>query len=145
MRLVKAIIFLLVSSTFYTCSVNQWDVDSYISKFERNRKDFERLVYLLKGSNLKAGPPINENELSKNIQIILKNLDVVDVNLIVRCQGITEYQFTTSWSNNATVYFTKQSCDKEQVVKGYHAKKSEMIEVWGLGNDWTMWIDYDFI
>ena len=41
-------------------------------------------------------------------------------------------------------YFTKNICDKTQTVKGYHLKGG-MIEVWGLGDGWLMWIDYDYI
>ena len=43
-----------------------------------------------------------------------------------------------------TVYFNKNDCEKVQTKIGYHSK-STMIEVWGLGNGWYMWIDYDFI
>ncbi len=146
MKATTIIIYFFLILTLSYCSVNKWDVSRYRSKFEAHKKDFETLVHLLKEQNIKIGFPINENELPENIQIILQDLDISDVNLnITQCQGLIDYQFTSSWSSKATLYFSKDNCNKEQTIKGYHANISEMIEVWGLGDEWTMWIDHDFI
>ena len=129
-----------------SCSINKWDTDRYRNKFEANKKDFETLVQLLKQQDVKVGFSINENELPDSIVGILNDLDISDVNLnLSQCQGAVNYQFTSFWSSKATLYFSKDTCNKEQTKKGYHAKSSEMIEVWGLGDGWTMWIDHDFI
>lgn len=135
------IIFLI---TFSSCSVNNWDIKSYQKKFEVHKNDFETLVSLLKAENIRAGYPINENNLPENIQNIIEDLNISNIN-ITQCKDLVDYEFTSSWSSKATLYFSKDSCNKEQTIKGYHAKTSEMIEVWGLGDGWVMWIDYDFI
>jgi hypothetical protein len=139
------ICFFLILTNF-GCAVNKLDVDSYKGKFQANKKGFDTLVQLLKEQTLRVGYSINENELPDNIQTILDELEISDVNLdVTQCQGITGYQFTSSWSSKATLNFSKNTCDKDQTVQGYHAKISEMIEVWGLGDGWSMWIDHDFI
>lgn len=131
------IIFLI---TFSSCSVNNWDIKSYQKKFEVHKT----LVSLLKAENIRAGYPINENNLPENIQNIIEDLNISNIN-ITQCKDLVDYEFISSWSSKATLYFSKDSCNKEQTIKGYHAKTSEMIEVWGLGDGWVMWIDYDFI
>lgn len=143
---VITIIMCVLFLTTPSCSVNTWDVDRYKSKFQANKTDFDTLVHLLKGPSLRVGYSINENELPESIQTILHDLEISAVSLNTTvCEGVIDYQFISSWSSKATLYFSKDSCDKEQTVKGYYSKKSEMIEVWGLGDGWTMWIDHDFI
>lgn len=142
----KAVLLLFVVLACCSCSVNSWDVSRYQGKFERNKKDFEQLVRLLKSQNLKAGYPVNENELTGDIRDVLDDLDISEVNLdYTDCQGPVSYEFAVSWSLKATVYFKKMACSKEETRKGYHANITEMVEVWGLGDGWMMWIDHDFI
>lgn len=143
----KTILYLLfITLVISGCSVNNWDVNRYKRKFEANKEDFEKLVNLLKHENIKVGYSVRRNELSDRVQQILNELDIYDVVLdITQCPNVIEYQFTSSWSRKATLYFSKNICNKEQTVKGFHSTPTEMIEVWGLGDDWTMWIDHDFI
>ncbi len=146
MKLVNIIICFFWTLSLSCRSVNNSDIYRYKRKFERHKKDFENLVRLLKTQNIKVGYPINENVLPESIQTILINLDISDVNLnLTQCDNIADYQFTSSWSSKATLYFSKDTCNKRQTEKGFHDKTSKMIEVWGLGDDWIMWIDHDFI
>ena len=137
---------MVIAFSITSCSVNSCDINRYKSKFESNKQDFEKLVQLLKQQDIRIGYSINENELTEDTKAILRVLDINDVNLnITSCQGLIDYQFTSSWSRKATLYFSKDSCNKEQTIKGYHANLTEMVEIWGLGDGWTMWIDHDFI
>lgn len=146
MKAITIIICFFLVLTNSGCSVNNWDIDRYKSKFQTNKKSFDTLVHLLKEQSLKVGFSINENELPESIQTILHDLEISDVNLnTTHCNGVISYQFTSSWSSKATLYFSKDSCDKEQAVNGYYSNSSEMIEVWGLGEGWIMWIDHDFM
>jgi hypothetical protein len=130
-----------------TCRINSWDVFRYKNKFERNKKEFEQLVNLLKTQNIRVGYSINPNELPDEIQERLNKLDITDVNLNdTNCEGLAEFEFTTSWCSAAHLYISKDSCDMEQTKNGYHRETdSSLIEIWGLGDGWYMWIDYDFI
>ena len=146
MRTVSSIIFLMLALSFTNCSINQWDVNRYISRFERNQKDFDTLVALLKTENIQVGYPIYQNKLSERTRNLIYELDLSDTHVTTTaCPYTPDYEFATSWSLKATVYFTKTVCNKEQTIKGYHARVSESVEVWGLGNGWMMWIDHDFI
>jgi hypothetical protein len=128
-----------------TCSVNSWDVYRYKSKFDRNKKELEQLINLLKTQNIRVGYFINQNELPDEITEYLDKLDINDLNLnLTNCEGLAQFEFTTSWCRAATLYFSKDPCDNRQTVKGFH-DNSGMIEIWGLGDGWCMWIDHDFI
>jgi hypothetical protein len=144
---VKAILILfLVTLALPSCSVNSFDISRYQNKFEAHKGEFEELVSLLKLQSIKVGYPIDVNELPKNIKIILDNLNISHVTTTASsCKDTPAYEFTTSWSGKATLYFSKDSCNLLQTNKGYHEKVSNTIELWGMGNEWLMWIDYDFI
>jgi hypothetical protein len=146
MKVAAIIFYFTLSVVVHSCSVNSDDINRYQTRFESHKQEFGILVKLLKEQNLRVGYSIRENELPENIRTLLQKLEISAVNLnTTECQDIVYYQFTSSWSSMATLYFSKDSCDKVQAVKGYHSKSSEMIEVWGLGDGWIMWIDYDFI
>lgn len=146
MKFVTIIICFFWTLSFSSCSVNDYDINRYKSKFEKHKKDFDKLVGLLQTQNIKIGYPINESDLPESIQDILRKLNISDVNLnLTKCEGFVEYQFTSSWSRKATLHFSKDACYSEQTEKDFHGKTSEMIEVWDLGDEWTMWIDHDFM
>lgn len=146
MKVITIVIFLILFVVAPSCSVNKYDINRFQARFESKRQMFETLVQLLDKQNLRVGHSINENELPENVQEILQNLEISTISLNhTQCQGVLDYQLTTTWSRTSTLYFSKDKCDKIQTVKGYHSKHSEMIEVWGLGEGWIMWIDYDFI
>jgi hypothetical protein len=146
MKVITFLFSLVIMVICCSCSVNKSDIRKFKVKFGENKNAFENLVELLKSQNLKVGYSINENELPKNIQELLENLKISDINILTTdCKDISNYQFRTSWSKNATLYFSKDHCNKQQANQEYHSKVSDMIEVWGLGDDWVMWIDYDYI
>jgi hypothetical protein len=146
MKLQTIIICLLVTITLGNCSVGSSDIETYKGKFYAHKNTFNNIVTRLRTENIKVGFTVNENELSADVQKILAELGIKDINTsMTTCNGVVEYQFTSIWSSNATLYFSKNECNKQQSKTGFHSKMSEMIEVWGLGNDWIMWIDYDTI
>lgn len=146
MKVQKTFFLFFLSFCFCNCSVSDKDIKHYKYKFELHRKDFENLITLLSEQNLEKGFSINENNLSDNIKSILKKLSVSRISINnSSCNVLNKYEFTSNWCGNATLYFSKDVCDKQQTEKGFHTKHSEMIEVWGLGNDWVMWLDYDFV
>jgi len=127
------------------CTPYSYDISRYKKKFEAHRSDFDSLVSLLKAQNLQNGPPINENNLPDEIKRQLAALEISDVSILGRCKDTTVYEFTSNWIKKAALHFSWDLCDKEQSVKGYHGMGGKMIEIWGLGDGWIMWIDYDFI
>ena len=146
--ILKIIIFIFLSFTLTKCQVTKSDTENYIEKFSENKIEFDLLAKKISQDKLllgKIGYSINKNEIDSILQTELENIGVDNINLkYSECEKITEVEFVMNWTKNATVYFNKNDCKKEQTKIGYHSKTT-MIEVWGLGNGWCMWIDYDFI
>lgn len=144
MSLKTIIIAFSLCLVHFNCSVSKSDIAEYKNKFETNRKEFENLIVLLKGQNLRVGYAINENDLPKNIQGILDDLDISSISVkVTDCKELPAYEFVTAWSDRATLYFSKDYCTQVQTAKTYHVQLSPMIEVWGMGDNWVMVIDYD--
>ena len=89
---------------------------------------------------------IRPEELPKNIQNELTTRGVV--RLTVNNTECKEVEYTTNWTDYpiGTLYLTWTTCDSVQTKQGYyHDYYSKFIEVWGLGNNWLIWVDSDFI
>ena len=146
--ILKIIILIFLSFTLTKCQVTKSDTENYIEKFSENKIEFDFLAKKISQDKLllrKICYSINKNEIDSILQTKLENIGVDNINLqYSECEKITEVEFVMNWTKNATVYFNKNDCNKEQTKIGYHSKTT-MIEVWGLGNGWYMWIDYDFI
>ena len=146
--ILKIIILIVLCFTLTKCQITKSDTENYIEKFNENKIEFDLLAKKIGQDKLllkKIGYSINENELDSILKTELENIGVEDINLKhSECEKIAEVEFVMNWTKNATVYFNKNDCEKEQTKVGYDSK-STMIEVWGLGNGWYMWIDYDFI
>lgn len=88
---------------------------------------------------------ISQDDIPPDIKKELDELEIGTITILnTNCNGIVEVEFIVNWTNKATVYFDKNTSEKTNTKKGYHSKAG-MIEVWGLGNGWMMWIDYDYI
>jgi hypothetical protein len=141
----KITIIILVALCSSSCGVNSWDVDKYKSTFESNRVKYNELVAALNKCNFNAGYSIYNNKLPNHITILLEELEITNAFSIHTTCNTNGYQFETKWSTKAHLSFINDVCVVEQSARGYHTKKSNMIELWGLGNGWVMMIDHDFI
>ena len=132
-----------------SCSKTRSDIKSYIDKFYSNKSDFDKIVASLSADGTvmnRVGYFINKNNLNKDVRDILDKLDITDISTNSSdCKGIAQFQLEANWTTKEHIYFTKDSCDYEQTAKGYHKQTSEFIEVYGLGDNWLMWVDYDLL
>lgn len=148
MRLLRIIIFTIILLSFSNCQVTESDAERYIEKFTENKSDFEKLAQKISSDKkllTKIDHSVEENEIEADIKEQLDGLDIGSFNILsTECDGIVKVEFVVNWTKNATVYFDKDNCEKTMTKKGYHSKAG-MIEVWGLGDGWVMWIDYDYI
>ena len=131
-----AVVLTLVSG----CATSKSELENFQHKFQKDKFKFETLVKLLDEHNLRVDYFIDETKLSAEIRSLLSDLDISDVS-----KNRTGYELESSWGRWVHVYFVKDNYNLRESYIGYHRQTSEMIEVWGLGEGWTMVVDYDFI
>ena len=56
-----------------------------------------------------------------------------------------QFDFETNWDNSLPVHLTYNSCDTTETIKGFYRKDKNLNEFWGLGNNWTIWIERKLI
>jgi len=148
MRLLRIIISLFILLSFFNCQITESNTEGYIEKFTENKSDFEKLAQKISSNKkllAKIDQSVKENEIEAEIKEQLDELDISSFNILsTECDGVVKIEFVVNWTDNATIYFDKDNCEKTNTKKGYHSKNT-MIEVWGLGDGWVMWIDYDYI
>ena len=94
----------------------------------------------------RIGYSVNKNDLDKDTKTILSKLDILDISTSSSdCKDITQYQLEADWTTKLHIYFTKDNCDNVETKRGFRKQASKYIEVYGLGDNWLMWIDYDLL
>lgn len=131
-----AVVLMLVSG----CATSKSDLENFQHKFQQEKFKFETLVKLLDEQDLRVDYFVDETKLSANIRSLLSDLDISVIS-----KNQTGYEFESSLGRGVHIYFVKDKFDASITYRGYHQKTSEMIEVRGLGEGWTMVVDYDFI
>ncbi|MCZ8330213.1 MAG: hypothetical protein O9282_02755 [Flavobacterium sp.] len=143
----KYIVLILISFLSFSCSFTDSDVLDIKEKFSENKPEFEKLVsIILNDENLtyQSGYFIDAKSIKKNIlenledlEIKLDNIDKTD------CEKF-DVTFELLWDNSVHIFMVKEGCPSEKSSKNY-IQKGEMIDTYGLGDGWVLWIDYDFI
>ena len=94
----------------------------------------------------RVGYFVNKNDLNKDVRDILDKLNITGISTSSSdCKGVLQFQLEANWTTKEHIYFTKDGCDYEQTAKGYYKQTSDYIEVYGLGDNWLMWVDYDLL
>ncbi|KOP35997.1 hypothetical protein DBB36_19435 [Flavobacterium sp. WLB] len=148
MKITAKILTVLISLALFSCEVSKSDTEGYIDKFYSNKIAFEKVaekIYADKELTKRTGRRIPENKIDPEIKNDLEKLGIESFTIYkANCKKDIEVEFILNWTKNATLYLVKNNCNFDRSKIGYHSKTT-MIEVWGLGNGWIMWIDYDFI
>ncbi|WP_298507013.1 MULTISPECIES: hypothetical protein [Flavobacteriaceae] len=148
------LIFILTFSLF-SCKDNKEKrkeiVAEKITQFSSERIEWNDLSQrVLKDPfvNANAGKFINPLDLNESIAKELEEKGIYRLTVInnSKCQ---EVEYTTNWTEYpiGTLYLTWTTCDSKQTEKGYYKDNFDLnfIEVWGIGNNWMIWTDSDFI
>jgi hypothetical protein len=135
-------LFLFVSCGFYESNVI--DVKD---RFFDNKLEFEKLVStILKNKTLTSqyGHFIKKDEIDKIIKEDLESLNVElnDINKI-DCDKFN-VTFELIWNNSVHIFLMKEGC-RSEYSKSDYIQKGGMIDTYGLGDGWVMWIDHDYI
>jgi len=115
--------------------------------FYDNKEIFESLTdQLTNDKNLidaRLGQLIRPEEFDDLTNKQLRRLKIDFVTISNTSCGQLKIEFTTSWTSYpiGQMYLTKD-CKDDSSNKGNYWKTG-FIEVWGLGDDWTIWIDSD--
>ena len=144
-----SILLILFGLTLSSCSVTESDINGYIDRFYNNKSDFDRIITSVSTNGTitsRIGYFINKNDLDEDTQVILSKLDITDLSTSSSdCKGIAQYELEADWTTKVHIYFTKDKCDYVETKRGFRKQASEYIEVYGLGDNWLMWIDYDLL
>ncbi len=97
-------------------------------------------------SNLGKGIYPTDLEQSLSTELIKNGIEFITVRNDSECK---EVEYATKWTKYpiGTLYLTWTNCDSEQTEQGYYKDNFDLnfIEVWGIGNNWLIWTDSDFI
>ena len=97
-------------------------------------------------SNLGKGIYPTDLEQTLSTELISSGIKRITVRNSSECK---EVEYETEWTEYpiGTLYLTWTTCDSEQTKKGYYKDNFDLnfIEVWGIGNNWLIWTDCDFI
>lgn len=115
--------------------------------FYENKEDFELLIRDIesdKSMTAKMGLVQDVDKLENEIRTKkLKRLKIKTLTISETTCGQSEIEFRTSWTDYpiGQLYLTKD-CSDEKSKKGKYWKGG-FVEVWGLGDNWMIWIDSD--
>lgn len=124
-------------------------VETYKRFFYENQKTFDQIVERISNNtsiNTKTGQRIEPKEFDEltNKQLRRLNIQFVEINK-TNCRQL-EIEFATSWTEYpiGQMYLSKDCLDNKSTKDSYWTD-GNFIEVWGLGNNWTIWVDSDAI
>ncbi len=146
----KNILFTLFFFTLISCNVGKDGrkeiILEKIDEFNKEKKEWNDLTQsILKDEsvNYKLGQLISPNDLDKSIADKLNDREIkyITVRNSPECQEV-EYQ--KDWDNSlGTQYLQFTTCDTLKTKNGYYQSDSSPIEVFGIGDNWLIWIDID--
>ncbi|WP_299782974.1 hypothetical protein [uncultured Formosa sp.] len=96
-------------------------------------------------SNLGKGIYPTDLEQSLSAELIENGIKLITVRNDSECK---EVEYATEWTEYpiGTLYLTWTTCGNlKQTEKEFHQSDSSFIEVFGIGNNWLIWTDSDFI
>lgn len=143
----KAVFFVLFLVLATSCSFSDSDAMDVKDDFLENKPKFEKLVSeILKNKRKRTAEGLYsyKEELDKNISRELESLEA-KINGIAEgdCDGY-DVTFELLWDKSVHLFVCKEGCDSKRTAKGF-VEKGQMIDVYGLGDGWVLWIDHDFI
>lgn len=147
------IFFLIISVTVAACGDNRSKVNDIvfdkIESINEEQETWNNLTQQLLEDeyvNSHLGLYINPKNLPSQLYDELKEKGVIRLSATKNkeCQDV-EYSLDWMKKNHTSFYLTWSTCDAVQTKKGYYKDnyESNSIEVWGVGNNWLIWIDSD--
>lgn len=143
----KHFILIIVAFLSFSCGFTDTDAEGIKDRFFENKLEFEKMVSLiLNDKNLtnQSGHFISKNSIEKSI---LENLEELEIKLDnidkIDCEKF-DVTFELLWKDSVHIFMVKEGCPSEKSSKNY-IQKGGMVDTYGLGDGWVLWIDHDFI
>ena len=141
--------------TLTSCSGNRQKrkdiVADKIVMINENRTEWENLTKDILDDpyvNQKLGKFISPPELSDKLKSRLLKLGIIRLT-VHKQDKCKEVEYATDWTEYpvGALYLTWTTCDSVETQKGFYLDNfnANFIEVWGVGNNWLIWVDSDFI
>jgi hypothetical protein len=154
-RTKNIILIFLLTFICFACKDNREKrkeiVSEKIEQFSEKQAEWHNLTNRILenqfvNSNLGKGLYPTDLEQSLSTELIKNGIDFIVVRSDSECK---EVEYATEWTEYpiGTLYLTWTMCDPKQTEKGYYKDNFDLnfIEVWGIGNNWLIWTDSDFI
>lgn len=138
---------LLIIVTIISCKSNTEISDVYVDRFYKNQAQANELVKLLRfDSSLeeKSGEVLNSTMFNEVTKKRLAYLGIDAVHLfawIGSSRPQLQFDFITNWRKENFIHLTYNSLDSISTLKGFYRKDKNSNEFWGLGENWTLWIE----
>lgn len=153
--MLNRILILIFIITLASCTDNRQKrkdiVADKIVMINENRTELEKLTKDILDDpfvNQQLGKLISPSQLSDKLKERLLKQGIVRLS-VQKQDNCQEVEYATDWTEYpiGALYLTWTSCDSIQTQKGYYKDNfnANFIEVWGVGNNWLIWIDSDFI
>ena len=141
--------------TLTSCSDNRQKrkdiVADKIVLMNENRTEWENLTKDILDDpyvNQQLGKFINPAELNDNLKSRLLKKGIIRLS-VQKGNTCKEVEYATDWTEYpvGAIYLKWTTCDSVQTQKGFYFDNfnTNFIEVWGVGNNWLIWVDSDFI
>jgi hypothetical protein len=150
-RLLILLYILLLASCFDSRQNRKNIVSEKIEMINENIIEWEKLTKdILEDHyvNQKLGLSIYPDELSEKLKgkLLKQGIIWLSVQKNVECD---EVEYRTDWADFpiGALHLKWTTCNSLHTQKGFYLDNSNInfIEVWGLGNNWLIWVDSDFI
>jgi len=154
-RINKIILIFSLTFSLLSCKDNREKrkeiVAKKIEQLTKNQTEWNSLIERILSDPFaisNQGKETYPEDLGKGLAKDLKDKGIrsITVGISSKCKQV---EFTTEWTDYpiGTLYLTWTTCDPKQTKKGYYKDNFyyNFIEVWGVGNNWLIWTDSDFI
>ena len=142
------IMFLFLSLVFTCCKQEDRLPDTYIDKFYKNQSELGSLINVLKEDTFlenKYGQIFKPAQFDDATKRKLENLGIVEVHLFSWGGDQRQFDFKTNWRKVEPIHLWYNTLDSVETVKGFYRKDENSNEVWGLGNNRSLWIERKLI
>jgi hypothetical protein len=127
---------------------NEQASESYIDRFYKHELKFDSLIKSLRGDTLlinKQGETFNWMQFTGRTKEQLQELEIAEVYVFSWGPGEQQFDLKTNWRTSFPIHLYHNALDSVKTLKGFYKMDKGLNEIWGLGNNWALWIERKLI